>query len=199
MPYNAKIKFSYINDSESTPSSYFPDIVDQQTITIEAPAQDLNVHQYYELFKSFLRSIGFAEYSIMEGGCRIAFNDENDPKQMNKLMEEYELQDKQTYSDKDYDELYQKYEKLQAKLSHFEKSDEDLDSIPMFVEFNGVTKETLKQAYQVCNDCGEKYGNYVAGMSSHWMAKCDICGEDKAVTESRDYNYLQKGIKEIVK
>lgn len=199
MTYEAKIKFSYINDSEVTSSKYFPQSVDQQTITIEAPAQDLNVHQYYELFKSFLRAIGFAEYSIMEGGCRIAFSDENDLKQMNKLMEEYELQDKQTYSDKDYDELYQKYEKLQKNLSYSDQSDDELDSMPMFVEFNEVTEQNLNQAYQVCSDCGNKYGNYVAGLSSHWMGKCDVCGEAKSVTEARDFDYLKKGIEELSK
>jgi hypothetical protein len=199
MTYNAKIKFSYINDSEVTSSKYFPQSVDQQTITIEAPAQDLNVHQYYELFKSFLRAVGFAEYSIMEGGCRISFSDENDLKQMNKLMEEYELQDKQTYSDKDYDELYQKYEKLQKNLSYSDQSDDELDSMPMFVEFNEVTEQNLNQAYQVCNDCGNKYGNYVAGLSSHWMGKCDVCGEEKSVTEARDFDYLKKGIEALSK
>jgi hypothetical protein len=199
MTYEAKIKFSYINDSEVTSSKYFPQSVDQQTITIEAPAQDLNVHQYYELFKSFLRAIGFAEYSIMEGGCRIAFSDENDLKQMNKLMEEYELQDKQTYSDKDYDELYQKYEKLQKNLSYSDQSDDELDSMPMFVEFNEVAEQNLNQAYQVCSDCGNKYGNYVAGLSSHWMGKCDVCGKAKSVTEARDFDYLKKGIGELSK
>lgn len=208
MTYNAKIKFCYINDSEVTPSKYFPQMVDQQTITIEAPAQDLNVHQYFELFKGFLRAVGFPEYSIMDGGCRLAFSDENDSNQMDKLMVEYEMQDKQTYSDKDYEELLEKYEKLQAKLSHSEDSnkseytEEELDSMPMFVEFSEsdkITKKTLKQAYQVCNDCGTKYGNYVAGMSSHWMGTCDVCGEGKAVTEARDYDYLNKGIEELSK
>ena len=62
MPYNATVKFSYNNDSEVTPSKYFPEILDKQTITIEAPASDLNVYQYYELFKGFLRAVGFSEY-----------------------------------------------------------------------------------------------------------------------------------------
>ena len=60
MTYNAKVKLCYINDSDVTPSKYFPELVDRQTITIEAPAQDLNTHQYFELFKSFLRAVGFS-------------------------------------------------------------------------------------------------------------------------------------------
>jgi hypothetical protein len=93
--YNATVRLSYINDTDANPSKYFPELVDKHTITIEAPAQDLNVHQHFELFKAFLRAMDFNEYSIMDGACRIAFNDSNDEKQMNKLMEEYELQDKQ--------------------------------------------------------------------------------------------------------
>ena len=77
MNYNAIVKFSYISDSQDPPSKYFPESVDRKTITIEAPAEDLNIHQYYELFKNFLGAAGFCEYSIMDGACRISFNDSN--------------------------------------------------------------------------------------------------------------------------
>jgi len=89
--YNAIIKLCYINDTETSHNKYFPEIVDKQTITIEAPAHDLNVWQHFELFKGFLRAIGFAEYSIMDAACRTAFNDSNDEAQMKKLADEYEL------------------------------------------------------------------------------------------------------------
>ena len=101
MSYNATVKFQYVNDTEPSYSKHFPEIVDQMTVTIEAPAQDLNVWQYYELFKSFLRSVGFQDYSIMEGACRLAFNDGNREDDMKKMMEEYELQDKQIYTDQE--------------------------------------------------------------------------------------------------
>jgi hypothetical protein len=91
MPYNATVKFCYINDTEVSHNKYFPEIVDKQTITIEAPAQDLNIHQQFELFKGFLRAMGYAEYNIMDGACRIAFNDCNDEAQMKKVADEYEL------------------------------------------------------------------------------------------------------------
>jgi len=209
MTYNAKIKFSYINDSEVTPSKYFPQMVDQQTITIEAPAQDLNVYQYYELFKNFLRAVGFAEYSIMDGGCRLAFNDENDPKQMGKLMEEYEMQDKQLYSTEDYENLQETREQLESEVTDLKArlsrapnpdnpnyTDEEIEAIDFE---NKITKQTLLNAYKVCNDCGTKYGTYNVGCSSHWTGKCDVCEEVKPVTESRDYGYLAKGIRGIVK
>jgi hypothetical protein len=91
MTYNATIKLCYINDTEVSHNKYFPEIVDKQTITIEAPAQDLNTHQYFELFKSFLRAVGFDEYGIMDGACRVAFNDCNREDDMKKLANEYEL------------------------------------------------------------------------------------------------------------
>jgi hypothetical protein len=91
MSYNATVKFCYINDTEVSHNKYFPEIVDKQTITIEAPAQDLNTHQYFELFKGFLRAVGFDEYGIMDGACRVAFNDCNREDDMKKLADEYEL------------------------------------------------------------------------------------------------------------
>jgi len=91
MSYNAIVKFCYINDTEVSHNKYFPEIVDKQTITIEAPAQDLNTHQYFELFKGFLRAVGFDDYGIMDGACRVAFNDCNREDDMKKLADEYEL------------------------------------------------------------------------------------------------------------
>ena len=91
MTYNATVKFSYISDSQETSSKYFPESVDRKTITIEAPAEDLNVYQYYELFKNFLGAAGFCEYSIMDGACRVAFNDSNSQEQMKKVADEYDL------------------------------------------------------------------------------------------------------------
>ena len=115
--YNATVKLCYINDTETSHNKYFPEIVDKQTITIEAPAQDLNTHQYFELFKGFLRAIGFDDYGIMDGACRVAFNDSNREDDMKKLMGEYDLQDKQFYSVDDYNALLKEVEELKAKLA----------------------------------------------------------------------------------
>jgi hypothetical protein len=42
-----------------------------------------------------------------------------------------------------------------------------------------------------------KYGSYSVGCSSVWEAECDVCGERKPITETRDYGYLTKGINEL--
>ena len=120
MSYNATVKFCYINDTEvSHNNKYFPEIVDKQTITIEAPAQDLNIHQQFELFKSFLRAIGYAEYNIMDGACRICFNDSNDEAQMKKVADEYELFLAEDYHKKigEYDtQQDEEIKKLEAEI-----------------------------------------------------------------------------------
>jgi hypothetical protein len=34
-------------------------------------------------------------------------------------------------------------------------------------------------------------------VSTFWNGECDVCGENKAVTEARDYGFLWKGIREL--
>lgn len=55
----------------------------------------------------------------------------------------------------------------------------------------------LKNAYTTCFDCGDKYGQYHYGVSSVWEGKCDVCGENKPVTESRDFAYFVTGIRQL--
>ena len=204
MTYNATVKLCYINDTEASHNKYFPEIVDKQTITIEAPAQDLNTHQYFELFKGFLRAVGFDEYGIMDGACRVAFNDCNREDDMKKLADEYELVLAEDYrkklveydaqQDRDIAGLEAEIKELKAKLA---------EVLPELYEKNDasspVTKQVLENAYTVCKDCGKKYGEYSVGCSSVWEGECDVCGETKPVTEKRDYGYLEKGIKELSK
>jgi DNA repair exonuclease SbcCD ATPase subunit len=199
MTYNAIVKLCYINDTEASHNKYFPEIVDKQTITIEAPAQDLNTHQYFELFKSFLRAVGFDEYNIMEAACRIAFNDSNDEAKMKKVADEYELILEEDYRKKlvEYDKQQdEEIKKLEAEIRELK---EKLGEVLPELYGKGVTKDVLENAYTVCKDCGKKYGEYSVGCSSVWEGECDVCGETKPVTEKRDYGYLEKGIKELSK
>jgi len=142
MTYNATVKFSYTSDSQEPPSKYFPESVDRKTITIEAPAEDLNIHQYYELFKNFLGAAGFCEYSIMDGACRVAFNDSNSQEQMKKVADEYDLIPAEDYHKKireyetNQDEYVAKLEveirELKEKLARVlpeQYDDEDIKSI----------------------------------------------------------------------
>lgn len=108
MTFKATVRFSYTSDNQDPPSKYFPEDVNCKTITIEAPAEDLNIHQYYELFKNFLGASGFCEYSIMDGACRICFNDSNSQEQMKKVADEYDL-----FLSEDYHKKLVEYDKQQ--------------------------------------------------------------------------------------
>ncbi len=55
----------------------------------------------------------------------------------------------------------------------------------------------LEQAGTTCMDCGQKYGVYSVGCSSVWNGVCGVCGEEKRVTESRDFAYFITGIRKL--
>ena len=163
MSYNATIKLCYINDTEASHNKYFPEIVDKQTITIEAPAQDLNTHQYFELFKGFLRAIGFDDYGIMDGACRVAFNDCNREDDMKKLADEYELVLAEDYrkklveydaqQDRDIAGLEAEIKELKAKLAE------------VLPELYGKEDEVLPEQYK-------SWGNLVPGSDEAYAEGC---------------------------
>ena len=55
-------------------------------------------------------------------------------------------------------------------------------------------KKRLHKAYQCCSTCGEQYGTPRPGCSTMWHGVCDVCGLELAVTETRDWGYLQRGL-----
>ena len=55
----------------------------------------------------------------------------------------------------------------------------------------------LNNAATTCHDCGQKYGVYSVGCSSTWSGKCNVCGKNKRVTETRDYGYFYKTIRDL--
>ena len=57
----------------------------------------------------------------------------------------------------------------------------------------------LENAYNTCFDCGKKYGVYSVGCSSVYEATCDVCGETKPITETRDFAYFITGIRKLKK
>jgi uncharacterized protein (DUF983 family) len=54
--------------------------------------------------------------------------------------------------------------------------------------------QRLLKAYQCCDACGETYGTSSGGCSTYWHGVCDVCGLEMAVTETRDWGYLRRGI-----
>ena len=163
MTYNATVKLCYINDTEASHNKYFPEIVDKQTITIEAPAQDLNTHQYFELFKGFLRAVGFDDYGIMDGACRIAFNDCNREDDMKKLADEYELFLAEDYHKKlvEYDtQQDEEIKKLEAEIRELKAKLGEV--LP---ELYGKEDEVLPEQYK-------SWGKLVPGSDEAYAEGC---------------------------
>jgi hypothetical protein len=84
-----ELRYSY--DSTRDYTSFDESLLSNQDITIRSETTELNVHQYFNLFKSFLRAIDFAEYSIIKGACELAFNDSNREDEMKRIAAEYDL------------------------------------------------------------------------------------------------------------
>lgn len=62
---------------------------------------------------------------------------------------------------------------------------------------NRALIKKLENAYRTCFDCGKKYGVYSVGCSSVYEATCDVCGETKPITETRDFGYFITGIRKL--
>jgi hypothetical protein len=162
--YNATVKFSYTSDSQDPPSKYFPESVDRKTITIEAPgAEDFNIHQYYELFKSFLSAAGFCEYSIMDGACQVAFNDNNSQEQMKKVADEYDL-----FLAEDYHKKLVEYDAQQDRdIAGLEKEIKELKEklAEVLPELYGKKDEVLPEQYK-------SWGDLVPGSDEAYAQGC---------------------------
>lgn len=224
-PMSGQVKFSYTSDyNYSSSSGYDPQSLDKVNIEFTIPHTDLSVGQYTELFKSFMCAVGFDKEQVLRGCLALALSEDNTKEQNDKLMEEFELQDKlpNYLSIKDEKLLLRvlnpttDYDKDLVELSEYLRPVVDLireynanrskkvDEIIQQVEKDGwvepkkaPSKKTLTTAYCVCSECGNKYGDYTAGVSSWWNDECDVCGKITAVSEARDFGYLDKGIKEL--
>jgi hypothetical protein len=123
---------------------------------------------------------------------------------MKKTADEFDLVMTEDHRDKVI-ELEDEIENLKAKLSRALNPDaeqylaEEMDAMSSQAGRKEVTEQTLKQAYKVCASCGDEWGEYSKTCSSWWQDKCDVCGQEKAVTEARDFAYLKKGIKQLSK
>jgi hypothetical protein len=83
------VEFVYHVEDE-LPSSY-RSMVNDQTVRVSSPRDDMNVHQYFNLFQSFLRAVGFSDRVIMDGAAELAFNEFRDEKMMREVAENNDL------------------------------------------------------------------------------------------------------------
>ena len=87
MTYSAKITLNYSSKSDL----YDDDVLPEEKITMEVPAENLNIHQAFKFYSNFLRAIGHLDISIMRGACALAFNDMQSEEDMKKVAQEYDL------------------------------------------------------------------------------------------------------------
>lgn len=87
------VKFEYF--SKGVPPYYgtggFPELLDDEKITVETPNIEMSYHQYVGMFKKFLMAVGFDQKNLIQAGCSLAFSEMNDEKLMREVAEEYEL------------------------------------------------------------------------------------------------------------
>ncbi len=201
MTYEAKITLKFDSTWEPTRGIYDEEMLPEEHITMEVPAQDLNTIQLFQLFGKFALAMGHNAAGIAKGAAYVAFNDMRSFEEMKKTADEYDLVMSEDHIKK-VCELEAEVRDLKAKLSRFEQSDNpqytdaEMDAL---CSQNEITADILKSAEVVCKDCGSKYGHYSVGCSSTWSGTCNVCGQEKSITEVRDWNYLKEGIDKLSK
>lgn len=93
MAIEGYVKFEYYSKGVAPyyNRSSFPELLDDEKVTIETPNLEMSYHQYYGLFKKFLMAVGFDEKNIMQGACNLAFNEMNREETMREVAKEYDL------------------------------------------------------------------------------------------------------------
>jgi hypothetical protein len=62
--------------------------------------------------------------------------------------------------------------------------------------FDAIKWGDLDYPEWICNDCGRAHGKRPEGNpygATYHMGKCGICGEEREVTEPRDWGHLREG------
>jgi hypothetical protein len=117
------VKFEYF--SKAIPPYYnhssFPELIDDERITIESPSLELSYHQYASMFKKFLMAIGFSQKNVMQAGCSLAFNEGYDEKVMREVAEEYDLIMSEDLPDIIQDKIKQDVEWVEKHEKSWEK------------------------------------------------------------------------------
>ena len=142
MTYTAKVTLKFDSTWDFKGGIYDDEMLPEEHITMEVPAEDLNTTQLFKFFSNFMRAIGHNEIGIMKGACYTAFNDMQDEENMRKIAEEFDLKLSEDHMDIVMD-LQKEILDLKAKLSRLEQPenpqyiDEEMDAMS-FQEWNNV-------------------------------------------------------------
>lgn len=73
------------------PETVFGNVYPGFTQSLEADTTNLTVHEWFKLFERILLVEGFSPSVIMDGACRLAFNEGRSTPEMQKIYQEYDL------------------------------------------------------------------------------------------------------------
>jgi hypothetical protein len=139
--HSAKVTLKFDSTWDHKGGIYDDEMIPEEHITFECPAEDLNSIQLFQLFAKFAGAMGHNEAGIAKGACYVAFNDMRSTEEMRKTAEDYDLKLVEDYREKilEYDEEFRQASNtirdLKAKLSRFENpdnpnyTDEEMDAI----------------------------------------------------------------------
>jgi len=120
--HSAKVTLKFDSTWDHKGGIYDDEMIPEEHITFECPAEDLNSIQLFQLFAKFAGAMGHNEAGIAKGACYVAFNDMRSFEEMKKTADEYDLVMKEDHI-KTIRIWETEIRDLKAKLSRFENPD----------------------------------------------------------------------------
>jgi hypothetical protein len=183
------VKFEYF--SKGVPPFYnsggFPELLDDEKITIESPCLELNYHQYASMFKKFLMALGFDQKNVIQAGCSIAFSEMNNEKLMREVAEEYEL-----IMSEDLPDIIQ--DKIKQDAEWVEKHDNSWEQRywALYRRFNKFARFTDEQLEEMASKTmTPKWHSYMEALKytdDELDAMCDKAASDEEKRKCQEYN-----------
>jgi hypothetical protein len=143
--YSAKVTLKYDSTWEQTRGIYDEEMIPEEHITFEAPVEDMNTIQLFQLFSKFAAAMGHNEAGIAKGAAYVAFNEMRTTEDMRKTADDYDvilvedyrkkLEEYDAQQDKELKKLEAQIRDLKAKLSRCQNpdnpnyTDEEMDAM----------------------------------------------------------------------
>jgi hypothetical protein len=187
------VKFEYF--SKGIPPYYgnsgFPELLDDEKITIETPCLEMSYYQYAGMFKKFLMAVGFDEKNVMQAGCSLAFNEGYSEKLMREVAEEYDLIMSEDLPGIIQDKIKQDVEWIEKHDNSWEKRYWDLHH--RFCKLSNLTDSDIEK---VANDTMKPYGHSdmeaLKYTDEELNAMCDKAESDEEKEKCLEYNIREE-------
>jgi hypothetical protein len=169
MTYTAKVTLKYDSTWEQTRGIYDEEMIPEEHITFEAPVEDINSIQLFQLFAKFALCMGHNEAGIAKGAAYVAFNDMRSIEDMRKTAHEYDLM-----LDEDYTKKLAEYDAQQDRdIAGLEKEIKELKAQLARVLPEQYDDEDIASIINESTDGGYKpWGNLVPGSGEAYRKGC---------------------------